>query len=184
MTTRQTLHLPSTRAAVSAGRGAGRAARSQLHTLNASPGLRVVSVLTTSPLREALDPSPSGHPRLTRGTESLVLFLLLLFVVVLPARLRPRFPVAVCVFRFQHVNGGGAGPAVVGEPSSPAASGPLRRCLYPLSGEGSGKLLCSLLQSQGRRHQGQVLQLVLLHERKRTAPSRSSVNSHGTHFYQ
>lgn len=97
-----------------------------------------------NPLSTGHDPSHSLHPGLTRGAGSLVLFLLLLLIIVLPARLGPRFPVTVRVLGLQHADGGGAGPAAVGESASPAAPRPLRRGLDPLGGEGGSKLLRSL----------------------------------------
>lgn len=120
----------------------------------------------TTPLSTGRD-HPLPHPGLTRGAGSLVLFLLLLFIVVLPARLGPCFPVTVRVLGLQHADGGGAGPAAVGESASPAATRPLRRGLDPLRGEGSSKLLCSLLQREKGTHHGQVLQLILLDEKKK-----------------
>lgn len=100
-----------------------------------------------------------------RGARGLVLLLLLILVVALPASLSPRLPVTVRVLRLQHIDGGGAGPAaVVGKPASPAAPGALRGGLDPLGGEGRSELLRSLLQQQERRHQSQVLQLILAEE--------------------
>lgn len=128
-----------------------------LLTASTNPGSRV-----------PIPPAPAAD--LTRGAGGLVLLLLLLLIVVLPARLSPRFPVTVRVLGLQHINGGGAGPAaIVGKPASPAAAGPLGRGLDALGSEGSRKLLCSLLQSEKWRYQSQVLRLILLHEKKRTA---------------